>query len=193
MCREPANVVNKGVTPDCANSQTKIARGCRPVLKLHRTTITKHIMANLQFPESILPTLAAGFFLVVLYFIYTNRRASNIPPGPWSWPIVGALPSYMIGKMRGFDLMHEFLQELAKRYGDVCSIKLGKSLMVVLSEKDIARDVFQGNDFADRPKSIVTNTQPTGKKWGRGGRWCRYSSCVLRILSATIECPLLQT
>ena len=122
-------------------------------------------MASLLFPESILPTLAVGFLLVVLYFIYTNRRAPNIPPGPWSWPIVGALPSYMIGKMRGFDLMHEFLQELAKRYGDVCSIKLGKSLMVVLSEKDIARDAFQGEDFVDRPKSLVAKTQRTGKEF----------------------------
>ena len=119
-------------------------------------------MAVLFNGGSIAATIFLGL-LVVLGYTWRRRRHNNLPPGPFSWPIIGALPNLIQSKRRGLHL-HEYLTEVAAKYGNVCSLQLGSKLMVVLSDKETTRDVFQRADFVDRPasatKTVSTDEDP---------------------------------
>ncbi|XP_024535166.1 flavonoid 3'-monooxygenase-like [Selaginella moellendorffii] len=90
--------------------------------------------------------LAIAFF--ALFNLYSRKKAhSNLPPGPFSWPLVGSLPS--LGRSR-----HRSLHRLAKKYGPIMYMELGSRPHVIISSPAMAREVLKDHDveFASRPQ-----------------------------------------
>ncbi|KAK2835625.1 hypothetical protein Q5P01_016109 [Channa striata] len=85
-------------------------------------------------------------FILTADFI-KNRRPANFPPGPWQLPIVGNIFTVNHNKA------HENLMQLAARYGDVFSLRMGQTWVVVLNTFEILKEglVTQGDSLIDRP------------------------------------------
>ncbi|XP_074524026.1 cytochrome P450 2J2-like [Halichoeres trimaculatus] len=93
-----------------------------------------------------------SFLLFCVVFILTtdyikNRRPASFPPGPWAFPIVGNMFSVDHNKA------HESITQLAQKYGDVYSLRMGQEWLVVLNGSGILKEalVNQGDSLADRP------------------------------------------
>lgn len=73
-------------------------------------------------------------------------KSRKLPPGPRGYPVVGALP--LLGAAP-----HVTLARLAKRYGPIMHLKMGRHTMVVASTAAVARVFLKTLDanFANRP------------------------------------------
>ncbi|XP_036971560.1 cytochrome P450 2J1-like [Acanthopagrus latus] len=90
--------------------------------------------------------LFIAVFLITADYI-KNRRQASFPPGPWAWPIVGNI--FTVDHRR----THESLTQLAEKYGDVYSLRMGQEWVVVLNRYEVLKEalVNQGDSVADRP------------------------------------------
>uniref|UniRef100_A0A3Q3VQ39 Uncharacterized protein n=1 Tax=Mola mola TaxID=94237 RepID=A0A3Q3VQ39_MOLML len=86
-------------------------------------------------------------FILIADYI-KNRRPASFPPGPSALPIVGNI--FTIDHMKA----HESLMQLAGKYGDVYSLRMGQTWMVVLNRFNVMKEalVNQGDSLADRPE-----------------------------------------
>ncbi|XP_040895601.1 cytochrome P450 2J6-like [Toxotes jaculatrix] len=85
-------------------------------------------------------------FLVVAEYL-RNRRPSSFPPGPWAFPLVGNMFSI------NFNNVHREMTKLAETYGNVFSLKMGPSWMVVLNGISTLQEglLTKGDILVDRP------------------------------------------
>ncbi|XP_035509345.1 cytochrome P450 2J6-like [Morone saxatilis] len=92
--------------------------------------------------------LFAAVFLLTADYV-KNRRSAGFPPGPFPLPIVGNMFSV------NYSRTHESLTQLAEKYGDVFSLRMGQVWMVVLNRFDVLKEalVNQGDSLVDRPDS----------------------------------------
>uniref|UniRef100_A0A672ZZ77 Cytochrome P450 2J2-like n=1 Tax=Sphaeramia orbicularis TaxID=375764 RepID=A0A672ZZ77_9TELE len=95
---------------------------------------------------------ATALLLFIVVFILTadyikNRRLTGFPPGPTALPVVGNI--FTLDHKR----THESMTELAGRYGDVYSMRMGQRWVVVLNGFEAVTQalVTQGDSFSDRP------------------------------------------
>uniref|UniRef100_A0A673A765 Cytochrome P450 2J2-like n=1 Tax=Sphaeramia orbicularis TaxID=375764 RepID=A0A673A765_9TELE len=121
-----------------------------------------------ELENVLMDSLFSGFFvnldatallLFIVVFILTadyikNRRLTGFPPGPTALPIVGNI--FTLDHKR----THESMTELAGRYGDVYSLRMGQRWVVVLNGFEAVTQalVTQGDSFSDRPVPLITNT-----------------------------------
>lgn len=91
------------------------------------------------------------FGLITYTLIKQCRRPSGMPPGPRLWPVVGNMLS-ITGKQN----LIEAFRELRQQYGDIYSLKLGSSWIVVINGYENLKDalVKQGDMFSDRPDNF---------------------------------------
>lgn len=103
-----------------------------------------------RFFHSSLITLVVGF-LVYLLIQRSHRRKYKLPPGPFSLPVVGNWLQFREG------LNPKNLAELAKRYGDVCMLRMGQRNVLVVSSPEMAKEVLQtqGVEFGSRARNLV--------------------------------------
>ncbi|KAF3951698.1 hypothetical protein CMV_022677 [Castanea mollissima] len=96
------------------------------------------------------PLTLAIFLLLLGSIIWTfmpkKGRKLVIPPGPRSLPIIGNF--YMLGS-----LPHRALENLAKKYGPIMSLRLGQVPTIVVSSSQTAELFLRTHDavFASRP------------------------------------------
>ena len=83
------------------------------------------------------------FILLVIRRIQEN---TGLPPGPFSWPVIGNL--HLLGNKP-----HERLTELAKAFGDVYRLQLGSRRVIVLNSLDCVKEtlVKKSSDYSSRP------------------------------------------
>nr|XP_040041230.1 cytochrome P450 2J6-like [Gasterosteus aculeatus aculeatus] len=93
-----------------------------------------------------------SFLLFAVVFLLSadyikNRRPGSFPPGPPALPIVGHIFNL------DYKRVHVSLTQLAGRYGDVYSLRMGHRWMVVLNGITVLKEalVTQGDSLADRP------------------------------------------
>ena len=60
------------------------------------------------------PWYIAGTAVVGMTLYRVLNRPRGLPPGPWGWPVIGAITELS-------DQMHEDCVRLGKKYGDVFS------------------------------------------------------------------------
>ena len=77
-----------------------------------------------------------------------------LAPGPKPFPIVGSLPAIGLGKALGIGPQpHQRMTELARTYGDVMTVYMGREPWVILSSPRAVHEAFvgKGSDFSGRP------------------------------------------
>ncbi|CAH1274747.1 CYP1A1 [Branchiostoma lanceolatum] len=107
-----------------------------------------------------LMTITVGLVtLVLVTWLRDYVKRWRMPPGPFFWPIIGNL--FLFGGQPFFTFI-----ELTKRYGDVFSLKLGMTDVVVLNSLDTVREalVKKSVDFAGRPKTLTADVFTEGGK-----------------------------
>lgn len=95
------------------------------------------MISNVLFPFVLSIPI---FFFFFLYHSQLNKQKLPLPPGPFSWPIVGNLLKIDPKKP------HISLAELAKSYGPLMTLRLGSRLFVVASSPETAKEVYKTHD-----------------------------------------------
>ena len=73
----------------------------------------------------------------------TTASPGKLPPGPRGLPVFGSL----------LDVRHDThlaIDQLARRYGDVCLLRFGSVPTVIINDPDLLQDAFGKTDLADR-------------------------------------------
>ncbi|XP_042337574.1 cytochrome P450 2J6-like [Plectropomus leopardus] len=93
-----------------------------------------------------------SLLLFITIFILTadyikNRRSDSFPPGPWTFPIFGNI--FTLDYQRG----HETMTQLAGKYGNVYSMRMGQAWLVVVNGYEALKEalVNQKDSLVDRP------------------------------------------
>ncbi|KAL8124830.1 hypothetical protein AgCh_012475 [Apium graveolens] len=84
--------------------------------------------------------------LMLAYVVFKSllsfpNRGKKLPPGPFQLPIIGNLTK--LGK-----LPHQSLANLAKLYGPILHLQLGRVTTIVISSSTLAQQVLQKQDIA---------------------------------------------
>ncbi|KAI8542239.1 hypothetical protein RHMOL_Rhmol08G0123000 [Rhododendron molle] len=85
--------------------------------------------------------LAITLVRTLLSILRSSKPSPRLPPGPVPLPVIGNL-------LKLGDKPHKSLAKLAKLYGPIMSLKLGRKIVVVVSSPALAREVLQKQDLA---------------------------------------------
>ncbi|XP_038061892.1 steroid 17-alpha-hydroxylase/17,20 lyase-like isoform X2 [Patiria miniata] len=90
-----------------------------------------------------------------------HRRLPNFPGGPHRVPLLGNIPI-----LTGTDKPYVACTELAKKHGDIYSLKLGDDWFLVLNSTELIRAAFvdMAEEFAGRPSLFSTEKLTEGYK-----------------------------
>ncbi|KAF5468160.1 hypothetical protein F2P56_012335 [Juglans regia] len=92
-----------------------------------------------------------AFFLSTIFILkLLYRRNQNLPPSPFSLPIIG---HFHLLKQP----IYQSLQTLSLQYGPILSLKLGSRSILVISSPSAVEECFTKNDiiFANRPSTMA--------------------------------------
>ncbi|GMN62237.1 hypothetical protein TIFTF001_031309 [Ficus carica] len=81
----------------------------------------------------------------------TKLSTPNLPPGPWKLPIIGHLHHLLI---KGQDLPHHRLRNLANKYGPLMHLKLGEVSHIIASSPVTAKEAMRNNDVNFSQRSL---------------------------------------
>lgn len=98
-------------------------------------------------------TVLGGLCLIaIIYFLQKYIfYLKSLPPGPWGLPVIGYLHK--------LDRKHPYLTltELARKYGPVYSIQMGRLLAVVISDHRLIREAFVQDVSTGRADLYLTH------------------------------------
>ncbi|XP_064600805.1 cytochrome P450 2J6-like [Liolophura sinensis] len=105
--------------------------------------------------------VAVVVLVLLVFFLRSTSRPAHQPPGPTPWPVIGNFPS-----LRG-DLFTA-LQKLRSQYGDIYLLYMGSKPAVFVHGRENLQEVLvtRGDEFADRPKLLFSETLSKGKGVG---------------------------
>jgi trans-cinnamate 4-monooxygenase len=105
---------------------------------------------DLLFVEKLLVALVASVVVAIAVSKIRGRKL-RLPPGPVPLPIFGNWLQV------GDDLNHRNLAALARRFGDVFLLRMGRRNVVVVSSPALAREVLhaRGAEFGSRGRNVV--------------------------------------
>ncbi|EOA18702.1 hypothetical protein CARUB_v10007280mg, partial [Capsella rubella] len=123
------------------------------------------------------------YFIVLPLFIFLlsykfTRQNYNLPPSPWSLPVVGHL--HLLKPP-----IHQLYHNLSQKYGPIFSLRFGSRRIVVISSSSLVQESFTGqNDIilTNRPLNMAAKyinyngttvgTSPYGDHWRNLRRIC---------------------
>ncbi|XP_055353572.1 cytochrome P450 2J6-like [Paramacrobiotus metropolitanus] len=98
----------------------------------------------------------SGIVAALLAAVFLRRRNPKLPPGPTGLPVLGNLLN--LGSNPP-----EQLAKWSKEYGGVMSVQLGIRDMVMITDADTAKTVFNDENTAGRDQYFILNTILKGK------------------------------
>ncbi|KAK4259126.1 hypothetical protein QN277_005493 [Acacia crassicarpa] len=143
----------------------------------------------MEYQFSLLLLIPFVLFLLFLRLTKPKNKARIHIPGPWKLPLLGNLHQLAATQS---SLPHEALRELSLKYGPLMHLQLGEISTVVVSSRDMAKEIMKTRDlaFAERPQdSTVSNifsyggTDVAFSPYGDYWRQMR-KICILELLSA---------
>lgn len=111
--------------------------------------------------------IAAILFIAILgLLLYLDtKKPKNYPPGPDWLPLIGsALTVYRLRKQTG--LLHLTTAELAKKYGPILGLKLGKDRIVIVHGIPDNREFLTSDDLSGRPNGFFYKLRTWGQRKG---------------------------
>ncbi|KAK8541803.1 hypothetical protein V6N13_137606 [Hibiscus sabdariffa] len=99
--------------------------------------------------ENLYPYLCLIFFIFLTIKLLT-RRKQNLPPSPFSLPIIGHLHLLKTP-------LHEAFATLLSKYGPILYLRVGSRRILVVSSPSAVEECFSKNDiiFANRPRTMA--------------------------------------
>ncbi|XP_072043074.1 cytochrome P450 2J4-like [Amphiura filiformis] len=94
-------------------------------------------------------------FATFLLLSWLFRPRNDLPPGPWSVPILGSIPYLAFAMYRSPMEPHRFLQTTARKYGNVFSLNALGYTVVVLNTYETIKEAFQNPLLSDRPRNVL--------------------------------------
>ncbi|XP_030950148.1 cytochrome P450 81C13-like isoform X2 [Quercus lobata] len=100
--------------------------------------------------ESLYFYLALILSTVFIIKLLNRHRNKNLPPSPFSLPIIGHL--HLLKQP-----LHKTLETLSLQYGPILSLKFGSRSILVVSSPSAVEECFTKNDiiFANRPQTMA--------------------------------------
>ncbi|XP_072046543.1 cytochrome P450 2J4-like [Amphiura filiformis] len=113
------------------------------------------------------------FLTVFLLSSYGLKHRQRLPPGPWSLPVVGNFLGLVFKIFSTGDEPEYQLAKLARRHGEVFTLRVGSKVIVIANGYKAIKEAFQNPLIADRPESLLlqeTSLQEgvvfaSGKSW----------------------------
>ncbi|XP_054166176.1 cytochrome P450 2A9-like [Oppia nitens] len=91
-------------------------------------------------------SLTIGYLVYKLAMFY--HLYYSLPPGPFPLPVIGNMLTFQTKTF-----WDDIYRQLSEKYGPVFTVYMGNTPQVMISDADIARQVFSKTDFAGRPKT----------------------------------------
>jgi len=115
----------------------------------------------------------ALIFILLIMFVYMTqfRKPSNMPPGSFGLPVVGAL--FSVRNVMGFK---HFLKKNRAEHGDIFTTKLGNSVTVYITSAALVKKAFTMPQLQERPnwrsRAIIKDgSKDYGVAMAGGERW----------------------
>nr|CAB3495502.1 unnamed protein product [Digitaria exilis] len=101
--------------------------------------------------QSLLVSILAIALIRIIRLYQISRPKARLPPGPWNLPVIGSM-HHLVNV-----LPHHALRDLARVHGPLMMLRLGEVRLVVVSSREMARQVLKTHDanFATRPKVLM--------------------------------------
>ncbi|XP_049444372.1 cytochrome P450 2J4-like [Epinephelus fuscoguttatus] len=121
--------------------------------------------------------LFTAIFILTADYI-RSRRPHSFPPGPRVFPIVGNIFTV------DYNRTHQSMTQLAGKYGDVYSLRMGQEWMVVLNGFEAVKEalVNQGDSVVDRPYLPLQWDVGLGIVFSNGSTWMQQRRFALSTL-----------
>ncbi|OQV17354.1 Cytochrome P450 1A1 [Hypsibius exemplaris] len=105
-----------------------------------------------------------------------ERQQGRLPPGPFSWPLIGARGNKLVTPW-------ETMTEWAQHYGPIVSFFQGSVFTVVLSDIEVIKAAFKLPAFEGRPLNHFFK-EPLGQgiAFTEGARWRKHRKLVVSAL-----------
>ncbi|XP_071807667.1 cytochrome P450 2D3-like [Asterias amurensis] len=101
--------------------------------------VVDNITALLWQSFTLRNVLLYSTLLLLARYTFNRLKHTNLPPGPWGLPIIGA--NFRIG----YKNPAEALMEISRKYGRIFSIRFGPQLVVVINDVELAKEAFVKN------------------------------------------------
>ncbi|XP_054154924.1 cytochrome P450 2E1-like [Oppia nitens] len=93
--------------------------------------------------------LLLGFLVYKLSKFYYQYY--SLPPGPFPLPIIGNMLCKLLNKITILPkFWDDSIREMAKKYGPIFTVYFGNNPQIIITDADIARQVFSKNEFSGR-------------------------------------------